>query len=170
MQSLILAFASGLIIEIMQTILRVGIFDIDDVILNALGVMIGYWIFLVLTRWLRERKYTYIVVAVLIVIAACAGALYEIYPHGEELVIPQQGADLCGGTHGTGEIISKGEHTITIRRNDGTIQTFKITEQTEIKSSAGTITEADLKVGDRATLVVYDNETATGIFVCGRGF
>ena len=39
-KSLVLAFFSGLIIEVMQVMLHVGIFDIDDVILNALGVMI----------------------------------------------------------------------------------------------------------------------------------
>ncbi|MDB5188286.1 MAG: VanZ family protein [Candidatus Kaiserbacteria bacterium] len=44
-KSLILAVATGLAIEIMQALFRVGIFDIDDVILNALGVMIGFWLF-----------------------------------------------------------------------------------------------------------------------------
>ena len=42
-KSLILAIAAGLAIEGMQEIWHVGIFDIDDVILNALGVMLGYW-------------------------------------------------------------------------------------------------------------------------------
>jgi len=41
-KSLALAVASGLVIEILQTVLHVGIFDIDDVILNAFGVMLGY--------------------------------------------------------------------------------------------------------------------------------
>lgn len=44
-KTLALAIASGLAIEGMQVIFRVGIFDIDDVILNGLGVMIGSWIF-----------------------------------------------------------------------------------------------------------------------------
>ena len=44
-KSLALAIASGFAIEGMQAVLRVGIFDIDDVILNGLGVMVGYWIF-----------------------------------------------------------------------------------------------------------------------------
>jgi glycopeptide antibiotics resistance protein len=42
-ESLVLAIAAGLAIEVAQVMLRVGIFDVDDVILNALGVMIGYW-------------------------------------------------------------------------------------------------------------------------------
>ncbi len=41
-KALAIAFAAGLIIEGMQAILHVGIFDIDDIILNGLGVMIGY--------------------------------------------------------------------------------------------------------------------------------
>jgi glycopeptide antibiotics resistance protein len=41
-KSLALAVAVGLAIEGMEVVFRVGIFDIDDVILNALGVMLGY--------------------------------------------------------------------------------------------------------------------------------
>jgi len=52
-KSLVVAVASGFIIETLQTVLRVGIFDIDDVILNALGVIIGYWIFVILAKLAR---------------------------------------------------------------------------------------------------------------------
>jgi glycopeptide antibiotics resistance protein len=52
-RSLALAVAVSLAIEGMQVVLRVGIFDIDDVILNALGVMIGYW---VLTMFAKKRS------------------------------------------------------------------------------------------------------------------
>ena len=44
-KTLALAVAAGLAIEGMQALFRVGIFDIDDVILNGLGVMAGYWVF-----------------------------------------------------------------------------------------------------------------------------
>jgi glycopeptide antibiotics resistance protein len=44
-KTLALAVATGLAIEGMQVVFRVGIFDIDDVILNGLGVMIGYWVY-----------------------------------------------------------------------------------------------------------------------------
>jgi glycopeptide antibiotics resistance protein len=43
-QALLIAVIAGLSIELSQVVLRIGIFDIDDVILNALGVMIGYWL------------------------------------------------------------------------------------------------------------------------------
>lgn len=31
--------------EIAQAILRVGVYDIDDILLNAFGAVLGYWIF-----------------------------------------------------------------------------------------------------------------------------
>jgi len=49
-RSLVLAVAVGLAMEGSEVVFRVGIFDIDDVILNAFGVMIGYWIFAVFER------------------------------------------------------------------------------------------------------------------------
>ena len=44
-QAIGLAIASGLTIEGMQAIFRVGIFDVDDLILNGLGVIVGYCCF-----------------------------------------------------------------------------------------------------------------------------
>jgi glycopeptide antibiotics resistance protein len=43
--SLVLAIGTGLSMEIMEVVFRVGIFDVDDILLNALGVMMGYWVF-----------------------------------------------------------------------------------------------------------------------------
>jgi glycopeptide antibiotics resistance protein len=42
-QALVLAVAVGVTMEVMEGVFRVGIVDVDDVILNALGVMGGYW-------------------------------------------------------------------------------------------------------------------------------
>lgn len=50
-KSFALAVAIGLAIEGMEVVFGVGIFDIDDVILNALGVMLGYWMFVI-----RKKK------------------------------------------------------------------------------------------------------------------
>lgn len=41
----ILASFVGLAIELTQLILHIGIFDIDDIILNGLGVLLGYYIY-----------------------------------------------------------------------------------------------------------------------------
>jgi glycopeptide antibiotics resistance protein len=47
-KALILGVATGLTCEVMEIVFRVGIFDIDDVILNALGVVLGYGAFVML--------------------------------------------------------------------------------------------------------------------------
>ncbi len=47
-KAVILGIAAGLVIELLQTVLHVGIFDIDDLILNALGVLIGYGMFVLI--------------------------------------------------------------------------------------------------------------------------
>ena len=78
--SLALAVAYGLMIELAQVVLRVGIFDIDDVILNALGVMIGFWMFTLFAQWVRGRKYKHIAIAVVILAVVPLVLLYAIYP------------------------------------------------------------------------------------------
>lgn len=49
-KSFILAFVTGFMIEGMQALLHTGIFDIDDILLNGLGVVIGCWVFTILQR------------------------------------------------------------------------------------------------------------------------
>jgi glycopeptide antibiotics resistance protein len=49
-KSFALAVAAGFAIEGMQEVLLVGIFDIDDVILNGVGVMVGYWGFTIFPK------------------------------------------------------------------------------------------------------------------------
>jgi hypothetical protein len=154
-------------------VLRVGIFDIDDVILNALGVMIGYWAFTTLAQWIRSRSYKKIVITAVTGLAAAA-VFYGgvVYPMTHQPVnLPRDaddGRDLCGGTGGTGEIVSLGNHTMTIKRNDGVIQALALTDRTTIRTSAGPASASDLKTGDRVTVVVYDGETATTVLKCPR--
>ena len=175
--SLALGVVAGLCIELMQTVLRVGIFDIDDVILNALGVMIGYWAFAAITQWIRSRDYTKLTIATLTT-AAAAIALYVgvAYPLTHHTVTPRMEAtgasatpqmrDLCGGTGGTGRIVSVEHHRMTIQRKDGVIQSLALTDRTTIRTPAGAATESDLNTGDRVTVVVYDGETATTVLKC----
>ena len=51
----ILGVVTGLTFEVMEVVFRVGIFDIDDVILNGLGVVIGYGVFVLFRRRTRSR-------------------------------------------------------------------------------------------------------------------
>lgn len=55
-KTVILAFVSGLTIETLQVVLKVGILDVDDIILNGLGVMIGYGVFALLTKALVKPQ------------------------------------------------------------------------------------------------------------------
>jgi len=48
--------AYGIMPEILQAIFRSGIFDIDDIILNSLGVIAGYFLFIVFRLYI-ELKY-----------------------------------------------------------------------------------------------------------------
>jgi len=61
-KTLVLAVATGFALEGMQALLRVGIFDIDDLILNGLGVMAGYWLFMIRAKRLLSMKSKDIVV------------------------------------------------------------------------------------------------------------
>ncbi|NBO50277.1 MAG: hypothetical protein EBU80_11280 [Chitinophagia bacterium] len=59
-KALIIFSAFCLMIEGLQTYLKIGIFDIDDVILNLLGCMIGYWAYRYLPaawRYLKQNKF-----------------------------------------------------------------------------------------------------------------
>jgi glycopeptide antibiotics resistance protein len=54
-KALVLGVATGLTCEVMEVVFRVGIFDIDDVILNAFGVVLGYAAFVVFKRMEQPR-------------------------------------------------------------------------------------------------------------------
>jgi glycopeptide antibiotics resistance protein len=168
-----LAIAAGLSIEIMQVILHVGIFDIDDVILNAVGVMIGYWVFTILPHLVQLMK-SYKVATAIILAGCLALVFYGISfldngPHRRNSLPdlsngnPQhfenrdrgnvQGNDPCGGTGGTGQILTIGRHSFNLKRRDGMIQMIMLSDQTKLRNSVGNITEADLKIGERVTIV-----------------
>jgi len=61
-KTLVLAVATGFALEGMQALLHVGIFDVDDLILNGLGVMAGYWLFMIRAKRLLSMKSRDIVV------------------------------------------------------------------------------------------------------------
>ena len=52
---LVLGVLTGLTFEVMEVVFRVGIFDVDDVILNAFGVMVGYGVFVMIKRRAQPR-------------------------------------------------------------------------------------------------------------------
>ncbi len=52
---LITGLECSLLVEIMQLVARVGIFDVDDIFLNTLGTVVGYLLYL-FVRWLWRRR------------------------------------------------------------------------------------------------------------------
>lgn len=51
----ILSFGTSLLAETMQLILRVGCFDVDDLLLNTVGGCIGYFVYLLFRRYWRGK-------------------------------------------------------------------------------------------------------------------
>jgi glycopeptide antibiotics resistance protein len=56
-RSLVVALLSGMSIELTQVFLHIGIFDIDDVILNGLGLMAGYWMYLLFQKTKQRWRF-----------------------------------------------------------------------------------------------------------------
>ncbi|MES2436618.1 MAG: VanZ family protein [Patescibacteria group bacterium] len=178
-KSFLIAAASGLIIEVLQVLLQVGIFDIDDVILNAFGFMIGYWIYCVLAKIMRFlNPKNRIIIAVLILGIAGAVVFYGYQKlqlgfepgvrSSEESTTNQR--DLCNGTGGNGKIISVGDTTFTLELKNGKKQIVYLTDKTKIKISSGDGSISDLKIGVRVTLVGDVNNdggfAADSVYVC----
>lgn len=189
-KSLVFAVFSGLFIECMQTLLHVGIFDIDDVILNGLGYLMGYWIYLVLPRFWHLLKSSKIFLVFLLV--SMLTTVYVFYSWYQSITSEtdsvqtllnqdpntkvdasssdQKQRDLCGGTGGTGTIIELDQHSLVIQRKDGVKELIHITPKTTIKQASGNATVRDLKVGDHITVVVglikEDAQAASLILIC----
>lgn len=185
-KSVALAILSGLTIEWTQLYLQIGIFDIDDVFLNGLGVMIGFWKFKLFYK-LSVKAQNILSGIVLSVIGFLFLLLTLSYfkivqtPIGIEpsidrgplpmLQINTTGTknccDLCGGTGGTGEIIQIGENDFTIKSRKGIDELIHLTSNTQIKNSKGNINKSVLKTGDHVTVVIDETETASLVLVCG---
>ena len=103
---------------------------------------------------------------------ARAGKGVALAANQSEGAIPQSG-DLCGGTGGNGQIVSVGNDTFTIKRNDDdSNQIIHLTSRAIIETSAGSTSLSDLKITDRVTLVGNPNPdgsfTANTVVVCTR--
>ena len=170
-QKLAFAIIACILIETSQAILHIGIFDIDDIILNALGVMIGFWKFSIWPKFAAFIKRNKLL-SIIILLFILAG-LYFVVDRFKKSLPPlrrpiqsQVCCDLCGGTGGTGAIISINKNSFSLQRRDGAIQEIKLTDKTIIKNSNGPISKIDLKIGDRVTVVIDETETASLVLVC----
>lgn len=50
----LLSLELTLTIELLQLLLKVGIFDVDDILLNTLGGIIGYGCFALVKKWMKK--------------------------------------------------------------------------------------------------------------------
>jgi glycopeptide antibiotics resistance protein len=175
-KAFVLAVLSGLSIECLQVILHVGIFDIDDVILNGFGVMIGYWAYRYLPLLWQKMKTSKVILGTVVVV--CIGMVvlgYDVYQETQRpgpigpgpggMMHPDaagkkglQSDDPCGGTGGTGEIVRIGKDDFVIRRKDGVEQTILISKETTIRSAKGEEAPSVLVPGMRVTLVTNDSD------------
>ncbi|HVU46275.1 MAG TPA: VanZ family protein [Terracidiphilus sp.] len=55
-EALVLGVLTGLTCEVMEVVFRIGIFDIDDVMLNALGVTAGFAVFAMFKHLAEPRQ------------------------------------------------------------------------------------------------------------------
>jgi glycopeptide antibiotics resistance protein len=184
---LLIAVLFCLAIELTQVYFKIGIFDIDDVLLNVLGVMVGYWMVVYLPvvwgKMKADRKWM-----AGVILLSSLGTLLSVYNIVESLKPPAMGPgevlqrplqsdsagasqtgdkDLCGGSGGTGVLLTVDSSVITIRRKDDVVQEIKLNPKTVIKASSGEIRVGDLKPGNRVTLVIDESETAALVLVCG---
>jgi hypothetical protein len=165
--------------------LHIGIFDIDDVILNGLGVMVGYWMY-ILFQYIMSSSYRRLAILVISILSLVIVISLVVFVKQNEIGFEsahernqsdplekreggdtKQGIDPCNGTEGTGQIMAIQEATITIKKRDGKEEVVVLTGKTSYINSAGKATKAMLKVGDRVTVVIDDSNTAMAVLVCG---
>ena len=171
-QIIVVSILCSFIIEGIQAILHIGIFDIDDVILNALGIIIGYWKFTIRPICIAVIK-KYKVITTIITLAIIASLYFgyksfikNLPPLRREINATKECCDLCGGTGGTGKIIALGVNTLTIQRRDSIEQIIKVTEKTVYKTSTGIAAFKDLKIDNRVTVIIDETETASMVLLC----
>jgi glycopeptide antibiotics resistance protein len=171
-QIIVVSILCSFIIEGIQAILHIGIFDIDDVILNAIGIMIGYWkncIWPEFMLFIKRNKVATSIFTLVIISTVYFGYksfIKNLPPLRREIIATKECCDLCGGTGGTGKIIALGANTLTIRRRDSIQQIIKVTEKTAYKTSTGIATFKDLKIDNRVTLIIDETETASMVLLC----
>jgi hypothetical protein len=161
-----------------------SIFDIDDVILNGFGVMVGYWMYVLFQKVMSSefRRLAILSISVLSLVIIISVIVFvkqneigfetlhernQIDRLGKSDGDSKQVIDPCNGTEGTGQIISIAENTITIKRRDGKEEVVVLTEKTSYSNSAGPTIKSILKVRDRVTVVIDDSNTAMAVLVCG---
>ncbi|MEY3433493.1 MAG: hypothetical protein RL131_1429 [Bacteroidota bacterium] len=176
-------------IEAIQAFMKIGIFDIDDVILNGSGMVLGYGCFSIypmVWNYFKTRKMILLVCIGVFTAVLFYAAFKFLYWGPSDDMRPDRllrnnkvssvtdenvklSSDLCNGTGGTGEIISIEGAAFTIRKRDGSKEEIKLSESTEIKNSKGRVASSVLKPGIHVTVVTSNSEEmiAAVVIICG---
>ena len=123
-----------------------------------------------------KRKKSLVTISIIVAAIAAVFVVFKVYPGQPSQVANAEGAvplsgDPCGGTGGIGRIVSAGSGAFTIKRNDnGRNLTVNLSDQATVRTSAGSVSASDLKIGDRVTLAGKPNPdgsfTADTVAVC----
>lgn len=182
--SLVIAVLAGLSIELTQVSLQIGIFDIDDVILNGFGLMVGFWCYLLIHKIMSSAYrrlaiiclsgFSLVIIISMLVFVKQNDIGFEPLHNRNQLDTIEKrngqttpGIDPCNGTMGTGQVMSIEASAIRIKKRDGKEEVVVLTERTSFSNSAGKASKSILKVGDRVTVVIDDSNTAMVVLVCG---
>ncbi len=163
----------ALFIEVSQVFFQVGIFDIDDVLLNAVGLLSGFWIFHSLSIFGSKNLAWSSIIGFILLMVYVGTPLQKHLPllplgfekggplsHKNELhPLSKENKHLnandpCGGTGGIGVISElKANFLILHSKKDGKLIRVHFTPSTEFKSAKGIIHFKDLQVGNALTLI-----------------
>ncbi|MBR1864913.1 MAG: VanZ family protein [Lachnospiraceae bacterium] len=55
-QVILYTFSFSLCVELLQLVAKVGVFDVDDLLLNTLGGLLGFWVYYLLLLINRRRE------------------------------------------------------------------------------------------------------------------
>lgn len=154
------------LIESIQSICKIGIFDIDDVILNALGIFIGLWF----ATWKPRLQLYGLLLACLFsgIIGFSFIKSLENKPFSPPNIklqgkTEQALNDLCGGTGGIGKIIKIDKEFFAIKLKNGTTTKVFLSKDAKIQSSNGMISYQNLPIGKAVTLI--GGPTPNGDFI-----
>lgn len=172
--ALLFGILLALSIESSQVFFKVGIFDIDDVILNALGLVLGFWTYHRLLHHKTQSLVWTVIIGFVLLIVYIGTPIQKHLPllpigfgkaaphplHKNEMNPLGSGRqtknanDPCGGTGGIGVITKLHSNTLELQsKKDGKIIQVHFTSTTQFKSANGRIQFKDLQIGNALTLI-----------------